>query len=176
MKLSIFLFLLSFSTIGHGQQTSKSSPISDVLPLYFLDSVSIELSKWHFDPNKLSNVNVVKNYYDSTKRLRGAIFMTSKDPGTYNFLSITDIVAKNQQGLHQPTIFMLDSEVLTDTTSFKIDSSYILKVEITSASQIDYLRNTQPDLTILKIITKTKENLNKFDRIRIRGTATTAMK
>ena len=91
-------------------------------------------------------------------------------------MSITDILNKYQQGLQKPTIFMLDNEFLKDTASFKIDSSYVLKVEITTASEINYLKNTVPDLTILKIITRTKENLNKYDRIRIRGTESTVLK
>ena len=186
MKIFVILLLLSFSFIGNGQQHPKSDPVAEGRPLYFLDSAKIELSQWHFDLNKLSSVNVVKNYYDSAKLRRGAIFMTSKDPKSYNFLpiagiinkflSITDILNKYKQGLQKPTIFMLNNEFLKDTAAFKIDLSYVLKVEIATASEFEYLKNTIPDLTIIRIITRTTENLNKYDRIRVRGTQPTAMK
>ena len=39
-----------------------------------------------------------------------------------------------------------------------------------------YIKNTIPDLAIIRLITRTKENLNKYDRIRIRGGQPTAMK
>ena len=185
MKIFTVLLLLSFSFLGYGQHP-KPDPTTEGRLLYFLDSAKIELSQWHFDLNKLSSVNVVKNYYDSTKRRRGAIFMTSKDPKSYNFLpiagvinkflSVTDILNKYQQALQKPTIFMLDDEFLKDTAAFKIDSSYVLKVEITRASEFEYLKNIIPELTIIRIMTRTKENLNKYDRIGIRGAQPTAMK
>jgi hypothetical protein len=176
MKIFVVLLLFAFSSIGYGQEHAKSDPASEELPFYFLDSAKIELSQWHFDLNKLSSMKIVKNYYDSAKRLRGAIFMTSKDPKSYKFLSIKDIINKYQQGLQKPTIFMLDNEILKDIRTFKIDSSYLLKVEITRASDIEYLKVAIPDLTILKIITSTKQNLKKENQIRIRGTGPTAMK
>jgi hypothetical protein len=186
MKIFVLLLLLPFSFIAYGQQHPKSDPTAEGKPLYFLDSVNFELSQWHFDPNKISGINIVKNHYDSANRRRGAMFITSKDPKSYTFLSITDvlnkflplreILHKNQQGLQKPTIFILDNDFLKDTATFKIDSSYVLKVEISRASEFEYLKNTIPELTIIRIITRTKENLNKYERIRIRGTQPTAMK
>jgi hypothetical protein len=74
-----------------------------------------------------------------------------------------------------PMLFMLDDEFLKDIDNIKIDSSYILKVEMTKTADIDYLKKAVPGLTIFKIVTKTKENLDKQNRIMIRGSEATAL-
>ena len=172
MKIFIILISFSLSFVGYGQQSSHSKTVTDWRQLVFLDSVLLTVNSI-FDPNKIASIYVVKDYYDSTKQIQGKIFITSKDPKSFNFLTISDLATTYKKDTNTPTIFMLDNEFLKDTTTFKIDSSFILKVEITRTSEIEYLKNTHPDLTILKIITRTKENLDKQNEIRIRGTETT---
>jgi hypothetical protein len=175
MKIFIILISICFSIVGYGQQ-QKTKPISQWQPIYFIDSVKIDLPQLFFDPNKIADINVVSNYYDSAKQIHGKMFITSKDPKDFNFLSVADITNAYKKGTKTPTIFMLDNEFLKDIAAFKIDSSYILKVEVLRASEIEYLKNTLPNLTIVKIITRTKENLDRQNQIRIQGTETTLRK
>mgnify|MGYP001557706558 FL=1 len=66
---------------------------------------------------------------------------------------------------------MIDNEFLKDDIStYKIDSAYILNVEVLKSTEIEYLKNSLPALTILKIELKTKENIAKANEIHIRGT------
>lgn len=171
MKIYISVMLISFSFIAQGQEI-KQEPIAKWRPLYYLDSVIIEPG-FYFDPNKIADMNVVGNYYDSSRQIHGKVFLTSKAPKSYKFLTITDITSTYKKGIQTPTIFMVDNDFLTGTTNFKIDSSYILKVELTSTAEINYLKNAIPELTILKIITRTKENLDRQKQIRIRGIQST---
>ena len=172
--MKIFIFLLSFfvSFIVQGQQSARLKPIAEWQPLFFLDSVNTGTTPLYFDANKIAGINIVQNYFDSAKQIHGKIFITSKDPKSYHFMTIPEIANNYKRDIKMPAIFMLDNEFLKDIATFKIDSSYILKVEITTAAEIEYLKNTFPDLTIFKIITRTKENLDKQNQVRIRGTET----
>jgi len=166
MKTLIILFWLSVSLVTYGQQ--KTKPAAEWQPIYFLDSTIVELSQLHFDPDKLAEIKVDGNYYDSAKQIHGKVFITSKQPNSYNFLTIHDIAKTYYNGNYSPIIFILDNDLLKDTLNFKIDSSYVLKIELIKATEIDYLKNTFPNLIILKIVTRTKENIDKQNQIRIR--------
>src|SRR5688500_15547949 len=135
--MKTFILLISFfsSLVGYGQEPSHSKPGTNWRPLVYLDSILLTGNSV-FDPNKIASLNVVKNYYDSTKLIHGKIFITSNDPKSFNFLTISDITTTYKSATKTPTIFMLDNEFLKDITTFTIDSSYILKVEITRASEI----------------------------------------
>jgi len=167
MKPLILLSILLSSLLGYGQ---KNTYIKEWQPIFFLDSKKIQFDQVHFDPNKIASMNVESNYIDSTNKVHGKVSITSKDPNNFNFLTISDITKIYKKNDKTPTIFMLDDQFLKDLTSFKIDSSYILKVEITKAADIDYLKNTFPDFSILNIITRTKGNLENLNKIKIQGT------
>jgi hypothetical protein len=168
MKTLVFFIALSLSLVAFGQQYSNPKPFKEWQPLYYLDSVIVEFTDLHFDLEKIESINVVKSYVDSTRQNYGKIFITSKDPKGYNFLSISEITIKYKKDTLSPTIFMLDNEFLKDITKFKIDSSYILKVMLLRGSEFDYLKDNFPNLTILNIITKSKDNIEKQKKIIIR--------
>jgi hypothetical protein len=176
MKTFIILSLLSFSFAGFAQKIAPAKPITEWEPMVYLDSVNVELSHLYFDVKKIGNIQVVSDYYDSARQIHGKIFIQSKDPTDFHFLPIGSITGLYKKDAQTPAIFMLDNEFLKDTSSYKIDSSYILNVELTSTNEMNYLKNAMPGLTIVKIITKTKENLDKQNQIRIRGTQSTVLK
>jgi hypothetical protein len=168
MRTFLLFIILSLSLVSFGQQNSNPKPFKEWQPLYYLDSVNVEFSELHFDPEKIESMNVVKSYIDSIGQNHGKIFITSKDPKDYNFLTISDITKTYKKDTLSPTVFMLDNEFLKDITKFKIDSNYILNVELLRGSEFDYLKKIIPNLTILKIITRTKENLANQNHIYIR--------
>jgi hypothetical protein len=168
MKTLIFIVFISLSPVAFGQQNSIRKPFKEWQPLCYLDSVSIDLSQTHFDHARIKSMNVVKNYIDSTRQIYGKIFISSKNPRGYDFLTISDISKTYKIDTLSPTIFMLENEFLKAITRFKIDSSYILKVELLRASEFDYFKKNLPNLTILRIITKTEENLAKQNQIILR--------
>ena len=63
---------------------------------------------------------------------------------------------------------MLDNEIIKDTTTFKIDSSYIKNVQVIQASEIEYLPNNIPSPAILKVFTAKMENNDKLKVIKSR--------
>lgn len=180
MKIFAVLFLLLFSLAGYGQSNAKTKPNSEWQPLWYLDSVNVSAAQLQYiNPNNIERVDVVKGYRDSINRLEGKIYIKTKGLKRLKFLTIFDIVKTSLTDRKAPMMFMVDNEFLMDTTGFKIDSCYILRIEIVKTSESDYLKNVIPNLTILKIFTRTKENLDKLEeksKIRIRGMVTTASK
>jgi hypothetical protein len=120
-----------------------------------------------FDPNKIDNINVVRDKDPSAPY--GKVFIKSKNPKDFNFLSAQDIARLNNISIKTISIFMLHNQIIMDTSSFKIDSSYIKKVEIIKASEIEYLPQNIPDLAILKILTDTIDNNDKYNILKIQS-------
>lgn len=164
MKQCIIFIALFVTLIAFGQRNPKSIPFKEWQPLYYIDSVNVDFPKYHFELNKLKSMQVVNSYIDSTKQIHGKIFMTSKNPKDYKFLTMQDITNRYRKDKFSPGIFMLDNEFLKDTVHFRIDSSYILKIDILKGSEIVYLKKHDPNLTILNITTRTKENLARENK------------
>jgi hypothetical protein len=165
MKTLFPIVFFFFSTNVYSQtKTPKNVPNSYIAPVFFLDSVRVN-GLGTFDNNKIEDINVVSG--DSAFP-SGRIYIKSKNPGDFNFLSAKDILKAYKISQKTSAIFMLDNEIIKDTTTFKIDSSFILNVEIINASEIEYLPNNISSLAILKVFTATKENIDKQKIIRIR--------
>ncbi len=167
-NLLIFFTCISFSAIGQ-QPKNIAKNVKEIKPLCYLDSSLIEIENLYFDPNKIADVYMPKNTLD-TLRPQGRIFIKSKEPKSFNFLTIADIQKKYFTNTsNSTTVFMLDNDFLKSIENFRVDSSYILKVEIINSKELAHLNNLNADFTILRIFTRTKENIEKQNRIRIRG-------
>lgn len=168
MKFIALTFLTSLTFASYGQVTKATitNPKKEVL--FFLNSVRIGKNQLYFDPNKIANIDVVK---DTTKQYDGRIYIKSKKPKDYNFLILKNIEKTYSKAVSGSTLFMIDNLILKDAIStYKIDSAYILNVEVVKSTEIEYLKNNLPVLTIINIKLKTKENLDKANTIYIRGT------
>ena len=158
MKQIFFLFL-TLPSLHTFSQTDKKEPA------FYLDSVRIPMGT--FSPTKIENINVVRDNDPTTPN--GKVYIKSKNPKDFKFISAQDILKANNISIGTISIFILDNEIIKDTSTFKIDSSYILNVEVIKASEIEYLPHNIPNLAILKIFTATKENIDKQNVLRIRS-------
>jgi hypothetical protein len=170
MKHSILSILLLCALISNGQ--TKQTPHPNTAPVFFLDSVRMTTLP-HFDLNKIKSLNVVKEYDENTK-VYGKVYITTKSPRDFNFLTLEQIAKQSVTGA-TPCIFMINNELVKDTNNIRIDSSYILKCEISNTIELKYLQNFST-LTILNIKTRSKENLDNEKKIYIRGTETSFIK
>ncbi len=163
---SIFLVFLALTSYGQVTKATITNPKKEVL--FFLDSVRIGKNQLYFDPNEIANIDVVK---DTTKQYDGRIYIKSKNPKDYNFLTLKNIEKTYSKAVSGSTLFMIDNVILKDNIStYKIDSIYILNVEVLKSTEIEYLKDTLPLLKIINIRLKTKENLDKANTIHLRGT------
>ena len=160
------LFVILFSLLTSKAFSQTLNPNNK--PVYFLDSVQIATIAT-FDPNKIESIDVVRDKDPAAPN--GKIFIKSKNPRNFKFLSAQDIAKANNIPSETISIFMLDNEIIRDTGAFRIDSSYILKVEIIKGSEIVYLPQNGPSLAILNILTATEGNSDKQNIIRTRNKA-----
>jgi hypothetical protein len=149
MRPIVFLFLLSLTSFAYGQSSK---------PAYFIDSVKVGPYLANFSPQKIESIYVSKEFVDTTNNLSGAIYITTKKPNNFNFLGVNDIKKAYKIEANGPTIYMLDKEFIIDTQHFKIDSSFIYKVDVIKGVEFQDLKNDLPNLTIVKIYTDTKDN------------------
>ncbi|WP_159470754.1 hypothetical protein [Dyadobacter sp. 3J3] len=164
--MKIFLLsVLLFVAVKAQAQIQKSELF---LPEIYLDSVQYGAFP-NFDISQIADMSISKA---DSKAPNGRIFIKSKNPKNLHLLSVSDISTRYKKNPLAPTIYMLDNEILKEVSTFRIDSAFILKVEILKGSETDYLNAQFPDLTILKIVTRTPKNVAKENQIRIRGIET----
>ena len=164
MKKYLFLSLFFITSWAHGQSGHTRKPA------HFLDGVNYGTSLPLFNQELIQSVNVSSAFEDKANHLFGALYVTSKRPGKFNFLGVKNILSTFKVSTNGPIIYMLNKEFSKEAENFKIDSSYIYKVEVIKGSEFDYLKNSAPNLSIVKIYTDTKENWPSSE-LRIRGSA-----
>ena len=162
---TFFISVLLFLAVQCHAQVYKSENFH---PEIYLDSIKYSAYP-NFDISQIDSIYILK---ETKNAPNGQIFIKSKNPKNLHFLSVSDINARYKNNALAPTIYMLDNEILKEVATFRIDSAFILKVEILKGSETDYLNIQFPDLTILNIITRTAENITKENQIRIRGIET----
>ena len=164
------IFLLLLVTIGsnlviHAQILpnvyNKNSPT------YFIDNIRFK-GLPIFDGNQIDSIKVTKD------NSNGKIYIKTKNPKGFHFITLTPI-AKNKGLPEKSILYMLDGKFLKDTTEVSIDSSYILRSVLIPSSDFKYLDN-KVSFTIINIMTRNKENLDKEKIIYIRGRETTSIK
>jgi hypothetical protein len=172
-------FLISFNTLLCSAQvnvTISSNSVKNIA--YYLDDVRISINQLFFDPGKIESIRVMKET-DTINNIQGEIFIKSKNPNSFNFLSITDIARSYTNSSPTATLFMINNQVLKDDiASYMIDSSYILTVKVLKSTEISNLKKDYPSFTILMIDLKTDENIAKANRnanqINLRGSTISA--
>lgn len=94
----------------------------------------------------------------------GSILLTMKKGIHLQFLSINDIQKKYAIPSNASTIWMLNNEFVTEPDHFKIDSSYLYKIKLEEVPTAIADANT----TVVRMFTRSKENINEFTKLRIR--------
>jgi hypothetical protein len=172
--LVVIVFFFAVVT-NYAQQSPKTKkPFSEWRAIYYLDSLEMpEGDNWYLgiDVGKIADMKVEK-YIDSTRRIHGKVFITSKNLHKFYMLPMSDIATMYGIETSKYMIYMVENTFIKNIEAFRIDLDFLLKVEILKASEFEYFKDTIPDLIIFKIITRTKENIENLDRIRIRGTET----
>jgi hypothetical protein len=168
MKYLLTLFAITYSFNLVAQNIPKSA--AKWLPLFYLDSVNSGSQQLLFDANKVAEVNIVSDYYDSANEIHGKVFMRSKAGSSFNFLSIPDILKMYKIDRKATILYSIDGNLLKDISNIKLDSSYISKVQVTRSANIAYLKSTFPNLLILEIYTLGNKSSGNQNGSRIRGT------
>jgi hypothetical protein len=100
----------------------------------------------------------------------GQIHITTKNSYNPKIISLTELKEKYTNLKSEPTIFIIDGEIITsDYDEYVVDENLLWRI------YIDKVENEKEniDLKFIKLLTKSEENLKKPAEIRIRGTGMT---
>lgn len=183
LKVLLILAFAIWSTSISGQTSSRKEVERDTSlkvvyanketqvnkPAYFLNGKFVsETLVRTLNPIQIDSINVVKNsiQIDSIKYY-GQIHIKTKTNYTLKLISLTDLKDKYTNLQDQSVVFMIDGSIINaDYDSYMVDESNLLTIIV------DKIENTKEkiDLGLIKLLTKSDENIKKAKEIRIRGT------
>ena len=143
----------------------------DRQPAYFIDGK-------HFNESILKTLNL--QFIDSMtvikeeitvedKTFYGQIHIKMKGEYEPKIVSLTDLKSKYLKPSHKPTIFIIDNDVVkSEYNEFLIDENYILRIE----TQVIKNEKEKLNINVIRLVTKTKENIEEANKIWIRGVDT----
>jgi len=116
---------------------------------------------------KIKSINVEKkNFEKNGKEYYGKIMVDMKSAYIPKFITIKELVAKYIDVDKNPIIFQINKNVINQyDTKNLIDENFILKIEVSKIKTSE--KNTE--LNLIKLITKTTENIKEANIIRIKG-------
>jgi hypothetical protein len=159
MKTIITIFLAIITLTGNAQIKSPFAEKKS-LPAYFLDSVKIDNAYLtYLNPDDIAAVNV---YKDAKLYPNGAVFIALKDHTIVNkllndkLLSLNDIFKANvhEPDRRKPVVYLINDELLTDTSNIRIPSIFVKYVTIVKASETPYFKTALPNILLMKISTR----------------------
>jgi hypothetical protein len=133
-------------------------------PACFLNGKLVDQSILKFlDPNKIENVKVEKeNIEIGNIKYAGKIVIETKNNYQPNLISLNELRKRYTTLEEGSVIFQIDNEIVDgDYEKYIIDKNYILKITVTKLES--------PNLSIIKVINESGENVKKSNEIIIRG-------
>lgn len=130
---------------------------------YFLNGTLVSQSVTKFlDPNKIESVKVEKeNIEIDNAKYSGKVTIETKNNYKPNLISLNELRLKYTTVPENAVIFQIDNEIADgDYKTYLIDKNYILKIVVNKLES--------PDLSIIKVVSKSEENIQKSNEIIIR--------
>jgi hypothetical protein len=134
-------------------------------PAYLLNGQLVNQNVLKFlDPNKIENVKVEKEDIEiGNTKYAGKIIIETKNNYKPNLISLNELRKKYTTVQDDDlTVFQIDNEIVdSDYQTYLIDKNYILKISVNKLET--------PNLTVIKVSSKSEENIKKSNEIIIRG-------
>lgn len=180
MKSLLFLALAVWSTHAFAQTpTAQPEESLKVIytdhehnaqqPAYFLNGRLISGAVMEtLNPELISSVDVVKEdlKIDGVQYF-GQIHIKTKSDYQPRLISLAGLKNKYTNLKDKPAVFMLNGRVINaDYDKYLVDESYLLTVVV------DKIENAKENISLglIKLLTKSPENIKRSKEIRIRGT------
>ncbi|MCF8716438.1 hypothetical protein JM658_16545 [Joostella atrarenae] len=117
---------------------------------------------------KIESINIEKeNYTLNGKEYYGKIILKMKSDYIPKFITLNKLITKHLELENRPIVFQINGDVINqDYNEYLIDENFILKIISSKIKTSD--KNIE--INLVKLITKTTENIKKTNEIRIKGT------
>ncbi|WAC02925.1 hypothetical protein N7U66_04670 [Lacinutrix neustonica] len=143
---------------------SKNKPVGIFVNGIFLNENSISA----INPDKIETMKVEKESFEKNgKEYFGKILIEMKSDYKPNFISLNELTSKYLTLDTNPIIFQIDENVVNqDYNDYSVDENFILKIELNK------IKTSEKDtvINLIKLTSKTPENIKKANEIRIKGT------
>jgi hypothetical protein len=187
---SLFPLLFSFMVIQTSGQVSKTdtiagvnkcSQLNDSLPQVIYKKASQRDIAWFvnnqfvgesgikaLNPDQIASVNVEKkNVEIDNITYNGKVTITMKEGFLPRFISLNELKSKYTNLKDAPVLFMVENDVIQgDNGKCMVEENYLLQIVIDKVE----IKNEKLDFYLVKLLTRTPENIRKSKEIRIRGT------
>jgi len=174
MKLILILSATLLATVSFGQTNTNDTTIKVIYsnkiskspaPAFFINGKFV-LNPL-LSPKHIDSISVVKSeiLIDSIK-YSGQVYIKMKDAYAPKLISLNALKNKFTDLKDKPVVFMIDDNIVNaDYDKYVVDENYILQIVV------DNIKNVKEkiDLGLIKIFTKSEENINKAKSIRLRG-------
>ena len=191
----ILIFIISTITLSANGQVNTlkpiferkggiitSNPIIDTIPLvkyvntenkalqpaiYINGEFSNAIRIKTVDPMLIDSIHVEKKEIEiENKRYYGQIFFKMKKEYSPQLISLTNLAMKYTNLKNGLTIFMLDNDIIQeDYDQCLVDEKYILQIIVNTVE----MGKEKTIVNVVRLMTKSKENIEKSREIRIRG-------
>jgi len=166
MKCILTCSILLFTTLFFGQNNKTEEPA-----VFFDSNLIARNAIEYINQNEIESMNVVKKDTTiNTVLYRGQLYITSKKPKKYDFMSLEKIKSEFTKIKSNDVIYMVNGTLIKDNVvTFKLDRNYILEVEVTNSEAFYNLRKSDTKFDIINILGKTKENLENKNKTLLKG-------
>jgi len=117
------------------------------------------------DPMLIDSIHIEKKEIEIEGKIYyGQVFLKMKREYNPQIISLTDLVEKYTNIKSGHTIFMIDNDFIKDDyDQCLVDEKYLLKIIV------DTIEKGKENVNVVRLLTKSKENIEKAKEIRIRG-------
>lgn len=124
------------------------------------------------DPRSIADVSVIKDAKGiGDTAYEGQINITMKPEYSPDFISLNELKVKYAPEISGFTVFMVDGKIIKDDANlYYVDENHLLTILIDNISN----REEGLKLPLIRVLTKTEENIKERNNIRLRGTASLA--
>ena len=136
-------------------------------PAYFVNDFQLNTSSIRFiEPNTIENIVVEKDIFEANgRKYIGKIHIKLKENIEFKPISINALKTKYLDLPEFNTIFMIDGKIVYDNfNEVIVNERNIYKIEV----QLLDNENEKLKLNIVNIITRTENNIKKYEEIRIK--------
>jgi len=175
MKQFLLLLLIASGTTTYAQ-TSNDSTIKviyhnklklDTPPAFYLNGTFIGGSLPGINPNTIESIDVLKGT-DTVNGIQynGKVLIRTKVGYTPNLITLNELKFKYTNPSDKSVVFMIDGTIINaDYDKYLVDEHNVLQIIV------DDINNPKEkiQLELVKVLTKTEENIKRSKEIRIRG-------